>query len=159
MRWIIAAMALVMAIVGAGMGSADGEEPGLGPQHAVRFAAYDVVIELPESVGASGGLAAWQVSLRAEGARIVGIEGGEHRAFAAPPHYDPRAMMNDRAILAAYSTADDLPRGRTRVARVHVRLDGQTAPAWEASLSVATDADGARVEARVSVMRTEGVSP
>jgi hypothetical protein len=40
-------------------------------------------------------LAAYQFELRttAGEAKLVGIEGGEHAAFAHPPYYDPKALM------------------------------------------------------------------
>jgi len=53
---------------------------------AYRFQAIDVLVD-------TGGfpLAAWQLEFqnRLPGVAIVGIEGGDHPAFATPPHYDP----------------------------------------------------------------------
>ena len=60
--------------------------------------------------------------------KLVGIEGGEHAAFAQPPYYDPKALLNERIVIAAFNTAgaDKLPSGKTRVARLMVRVDGET---------------------------------
>lgn len=68
-------------------------------------------------------LAAYQVHVKAgAGVSIVGIEGGEHDAFRKPPYYDPKAMQRNEVKLAAFSTLkrSKLPRGKTRVATLHV---------------------------------------
>jgi len=72
-------------------------------------------------------LAAYQLEVRPVTtagitARIVGIEGGDTAPFIDPPYYDPAALAGDRVILAAYSTAEQLPKGRFRIARVHVQV-------------------------------------
>jgi hypothetical protein len=71
-------------------------------------------------------LAAYQLTFYSTDAnvKIVGIEGGEHRAFSDAPYYDPQAMRTNHVIIAAFSTAsaDQLPRGRTHVATVHLRI-------------------------------------
>jgi hypothetical protein len=130
------------ALFGAG---AAGPDAGPGP---VRFEAVDVYVETGDEP-----LAAYQLDLGAVAGdvRIVGLEGGEHPAFAEPPYYDPVAMQGDRVIIAAFSTAaaDDLPRGRTRIATVHVRISGDRAPRYEAALSVSATAEGEPIPARV----------
>jgi len=63
--------------------------------------------------------------------KLVGIEGGDSTAFKEPPHYDPRAlaMPAPRVIVAAFNTGKDLPTGKTRVARLMVRVGpGATLP-------------------------------
>ena len=92
---------------------------------AVRFGAVDIVVPLPD--GAE--LGAYQLELAPlpdlpTRVRVVGIEGGEHASFKAPPFYDPEAIGNERVILAAYSTAPELPTGRSRIARVHYEISG-----------------------------------
>ena len=47
--------------------------------------------------------------------RFVGVRCDE-------PGRDPAALAGDRVILAAYSTAEQLPKGRFRIARVHVQV-------------------------------------
>lgn len=56
--------------------------------------------------------------------KLVGIEGGESTAFKEPPRYDPRALTlpAPRVIVAAFNTGKDLPTGKTRVARLMVRV-------------------------------------
>ena len=68
-------------------------------------------------------LAAYQIHVKAGAVvSIVGIEGGEHKAFSKPPYYDPKAMQRNEVKLAAFSTLakSKLPKGRTRVATLHV---------------------------------------
>ncbi len=73
-------------------------------------------------------LAAWQVELKATqgDVKIVGVEGGDHRdLYHDPPYYDPKALTSgSRIILASYTTADSVPKGKSLVARVHVRVIG-----------------------------------
>jgi hypothetical protein len=89
-------------------------------------------------------LAAYQLALRATSGdvKLVGPEGGEHKAFAHPPYYDPKALLNDRVVIAAFNTgaAGALPSGRTRVARLRVRV-GDVRPVYAVRLHVAASAD------------------
>ncbi len=119
------------------------------PQGAgVRFQAVHVSVDTGEEP-----LAAYQLDLRATtgNVRIVGIEGGEHAAFADPPYYDPTAIQGDRVIIGAFSTAraGSLPVGRTRIATIHVRVTGDRQPEYEAKLSVAATADGSAIPGRL----------
>jgi hypothetical protein len=99
-------------------------------------------------------LAAYQLSFTAMSGdvKIVGIEGGEHPAFKEAPHYDPKAMQQERAILAAFNTgsAESLPTGRTRVATVHVRIAGATTPVYVVKLEAAANHEGSRVTGQTS---------
>jgi hypothetical protein len=114
----------------------------------VRFQAVHVSVESGDQP-----LAAYQLDLRASigNVRIVGIEGGEHPAFADPPYYDPAAIQGDRVIIGAFSTAhaDTLPAGRTRIATIHVQLTGDRQPEYKAELSVAATADGDAIPGRL----------
>jgi hypothetical protein len=100
-------------------------------------------------------LAAYQLefSITNGNARIVGIEGGEHRAFAEPPFYDPKAMQHERVIIAAFSTnaAGELPSGRTRVATIHLQSRGAAEPEFALKLHVAADSAGNRIPAEATV--------
>ena len=87
--------------------------------------------------------------------RIVGLEGGDDAAFKAPPFYDPEAMSRNRVIVAAYNTSDALPRGKSRVARIHFQTSGNLEPHIE--LMVAGSMEGRPVQANVSMM--EGETP
>jgi hypothetical protein len=101
-------------------------------------------------------LAAYQVEITAPGAEIAGVEGGEAAAFRAAPYYDPAALRGGRIVLAAFDTGKDLPRGRTRVATLHMYEPGSTAPAYETTLIVAASTDGEPIAASVTLSRSEG---
>ncbi|MBN1423307.1 hypothetical protein JXA88_02015 [Candidatus Fermentibacteria bacterium] len=114
----------------------------------------DSVIFMPLHVYIDPGgqpLAAYQVELSDSSASsiIVGIEGGEHPAFRSPPYHDPKALRGNRIALAAFSTARDLPRTRSRVATVHLMAKAAITPVFEPVLSVAATRDGTRIKASV----------
>lgn len=152
MRTALAMMVLVVMaamLLGSAPPVPTPSEPDV--QRGSAFVTVDVFVD-------SGGspLAAWQVEFIATSAggkvMLVGIEGGEHAAYARPAHYDPAALAPDggggvggRVILAAFNTgaAPTLPTGRTRVARLHVFVEGGEAGAvrYEVKVRVAADAD------------------
>src|SRR5262249_39121012 len=104
-----AALALVSVVT-----AARAVESAEGP---IRFRPVHVYVD-----PAGAPLAAYQLEIVVDGnAMIVGVEGGEHPAFARPPHYDPAALAGGRIILAAFDTGTELPTQRTRVATVHMR--------------------------------------
>ena len=102
----------VLLLVG---GAAIGQEPV-----RVTFRAVDLFVD-----SGNQPLAAYQLTFACadKDAKIVGIEGGEHSAFAEPPYYDPKAMQNNHVVVAAFNTTspEQLPRGRTRIATVHLQ--------------------------------------
>jgi len=120
---------------------------------AVRFEAIDVFLD-----SGAESLAAWQVELRSidEDVEIVGIEGGEHPAFSEPPYYDPRAMNQRRVILAAFETGNDLPTGRSRVARIHVQVKGPGSRVWHSEVTTSANAEGQRIPASLTLSKAEG---
>jgi hypothetical protein len=117
----------------------------------VRFEAVDIFVD-----GGALPLAAWQVELVDPTGRatIAGVEGGEHAAYAAPPYYDPRALMQGRIVLAAFSLEDELPLGRTRVARLHVRVVGTQDVTWKVELVAAGDRHGDALDGNVELTRS-----
>ena len=121
-------------------------------QPATRFAVVDVYVESDEP------LAAWQFELTERGGRmqVVGIEGGENASFGEPPFYDRGAVERgaaDRIIVADFSLSDaqELPRGRTRVARVHVRLANDESPDYQLRLTAAGSTEGRPIDAEISL--------
>ena len=117
------------------------------PPATPSAAATDDVVKLSE----------FQVTTSAGDVTLVGIEGGEHAAFRQPPYYDPKAMGQNRIVLGAFNTGSDLPRGRTRVARLMVRVTGDTPPAYAATVQVAASPDDKPIpNAAVSVSESEG---
>lgn len=131
----------------------------------VRFGAIDITVKLPD--GAE--LGAYQIELAPlpdlpTRVRVVGIEGGEHESFKTPPFYDPQAIGNERVILAAYSTAPDLPTGPSRIARVHYEITGQgdlPAPVQLISIreALATDREGNPFVVPFVLSSSQGAQP
>lgn len=130
------------APVGAAYRTIAHEEP------AARFAAVDLFIDSGDRP-----LGAYQLEFRTAnagagaGAVIVGIEGGDAAPFKDAPFYDPAAMRQERVILAAFSTAADLPRGRTRVARIHLMTRADSIPEYQTTLITASTGEGRKFEA------------
>jgi hypothetical protein len=108
-------------------------------ERRVRFCAVDIFVD-----SGSTPLAAYQLRFAVTNgaAKIVGIEGGEHAAFHQPPYYDPKAIQNEIAIIASFSTAADLPKGKTRVATIHLQTSGDSLPRMEVKLQATADAQG-----------------
>ena len=118
---------------------------------AQRYQPVDVYIDSGDTP-----LAAYQVEVTVEGdAMIVGVEGGDVPAFAAAPHYDPRALAGGRIIIADLDVGTDLPRGRTRVATLHMRESGAP-PTYDVTLQAAADADGNAIPATVRLEPEQG---
>ncbi len=119
------------------------------PGAPARYWAMDVIVDADGKR-----LAAYQLEMTDPTGRtqIVGIEGGEHAAFSEPPYCDPAAMAQEgQVILAAFSTGKELPSGKTRVARLHLRTTGDGEPALRAKLVVAATADGRPFPAQVNI--------
>jgi hypothetical protein len=114
-----------------------------------RFLAVDVFVDSGDEP-----LAAWQVELADPTgvARVVGVEGGEHPAFREAPYYDPAALQKGRIVLATFHVGGDLPRGRTRVARVHL-LSQVGEPTLEVAPMAAATQGGRRIDVRVELQR------
>ena len=117
----------------------------VSPQEA-RFTAVDVWIESPKP------LAAWQLEIRTSGT-IVGVEGGEPKAYAEPPYYDPAALQGGRIVLAAFTTDAAPPTGRIRVARLHLREQG--AADMSSKLIAAAAPGGARLDVKLELLRVK----
>jgi hypothetical protein len=116
---------------------------------AVRFGAVDLYIDSKDKP-----LAAYQLEFSAPAGdvKIIGIEGGEHPAFSRPPYYDPKAMQQERVIIAAFSTnaVDNLPVGKTRVATIHFQVRSAASPDFQLKLQVAADAQGNKIPVEAS---------
>jgi len=130
------ALRLSMAILLLAVSAAIGQEPV--PR---TFRAVDLFVD-----SGSQPLAAYQLSFAcaAADAKIVGIEGGEHSAFAEPPYYDPKAMQNNRVVVAAFNTASSgqLPRGRMRIATIHIQTSASAERRYELKVDAAATAAG-----------------
>jgi hypothetical protein len=152
MRRLVMIFAMLM-LTAARAAAPIGESAQTSPADDGKFAAMDVYLD-PHGTA----LAAYQVQINATAGDIalVGIEGGEHPAFSQPPYYDKRAILDRQVILAAYSTAANLPSGKTRVATLMVRISGKQQPKWSAMLMVAGSAEGKSIDASVTVAEASG---
>ncbi|HUT47666.1 MAG TPA: hypothetical protein VMX36_15395 [Sedimentisphaerales bacterium] len=121
-------------------------------QSGVRFAPLHIYLDSGNS-----SLAAYQFELKAAAGqiKIVGVEGGRHEAFKDAPYYDPAALAKDRIIIAAFSTGSDLPKGRTRIATIHLQIIGDAEPQYELKLTVAADADAKEIPAEITFEKGE----
>ena len=119
------------------------------PAAGTRFTSVDILID-PKGQP----LAAYQVEFTAEVGRVslVGVEAGEHPAYAKrPPYYDPAALAGHRIIVGDYSLAPHLPRNRVRVARLMLEVRGQTKPQYAVKLMAAANADGKTIPVEMSL--------
>lgn len=116
------------------------------PNSDIHFRAINVYVD-----SGSTPLAAYQLEFSVTNvtAKIVGIEGGASKAFRAPPFYDPKAMQQERVIIAAFSTdePEHLPSGKTRVATIHIETIGEKRPAFDLKLQAAADSTGKKISA------------
>ncbi|MEM7314591.1 MAG: hypothetical protein AAF497_15705 [Planctomycetota bacterium] len=128
------------------------ETPTLEPAGDVRFAAFDLIAEVASP------LAAYQVELisNSDDCQIVGVEGGDHAAFAEPPFYDSAALNNSRIAIAAYSTDSDLPNGQVRLARIHIQCLSGHEPEFEIRPIVVAAPDGASLPAEFKLRIAQG---
>ncbi|MDP6361264.1 MAG: hypothetical protein QF473_39490 [Planctomycetota bacterium] len=130
------------------------EEPGIRTtESGTSFKHIDVFVDSFEKP-----LAAYQfeILVKEGDARIVGVEGGDHSAFKEAPYYDPEALKSGRIIIAAFYTGNDLPDGRTRVARVHLIVMGKGKPEITVRpLAFATGA-GEKFSANVIIASSKG---
>jgi hypothetical protein len=114
---------------------------------AVRFAPVHVYID-----SGSHSLGAYQFELRTVrgSVKIVGVEGGEHKAYKQPPYYDPAALANNRIKIAAFNTSGELPSGKSRVATLHLMITGSVEPEYKLDLTVSADADAEEIPAKIT---------
>ena len=115
----------------------------------LHFAAFDIFVESKNVP-----LAAYQLEFSgpADHVRITGIEGGQHEAFKTPPFYDPKAIQQERVILAAFNEAPatKLPTGKTRVATIHLQFTGPQRPDFSLKLHTAADSEGKSISTKAT---------
>lgn len=136
--FLLAACCLVPSVAGA--------DSGAGP----RFVPVEVHLDSPQPV------AAWQFELgdRNGAMKVVGIERGDIPAFPDAPYYDREVVAEggaDRIIVADYTLAGEsrLPRGRMRLATLHLMLEGDAD--FELRLVTATTPDGQAIDASIAL--------
>ena len=125
-------------------------------QNDVRFISVDLFIDTKDQP-----LAVYQLEFSAtkDLVKIVGLEGSSHEAFREAPHFDPSALQQERIILAAFNTAaaDKLPRGKTRIATIHLQVTGENDPVSRVKSSIIATIDGKPIEAALTaeIRRTQ----
>ena len=122
-------------------------------QPSVRFAPLHIYLD-----SGSRPLAAFQFELKAAAGqiKIVGVEGGQHAAFKEAPYYDKAALYkSNRIIIAAFNTGRELPKGRTRIATIHLQIIGDAEPDYELKLTVAADANAKEIPAKITFEKGE----
>ena len=131
--------------------------PPLDSTTATRFGVVDIFVDAGEVP-----LAAFEFEFSASvgDVKLVGVERGDDPNFQDPPYYDETAMQQDRVIVGGFSLADQLPQGRTRVARLHVRIGAGSAPQFNVKLRAAGSREGVSIPAQVTFKEaiTEGES-
>lgn len=143
------AIIALLLLTAAGVGAQDQAAPASAAPADVRFMPVDVFIDSKDR-----SLAAYQFEFAVESGdvEVISIEGGEHAAFKEAPYYDPEARSRGRVIVAAFNTGTELPAGRTRVARLHVRVAGAAAETkYAVKLDVAAGSEGERIPAEAGV--------
>ena len=115
----------------------------------LRFLSVDLFIDTKDQP-----LAVYQLEFSAtkDLVKIVGVEGSSHEAFREAPHFDPSALQQERILLAAFNTAaaDKLPRGKVRIATIHLQVTGENDPVFQVKSSIIATIDGKPIEAAVT---------
>jgi hypothetical protein len=126
--------------------------PALAVAGDTFFYPVDIYIDTGEMP-----LAAWQFEVLYDGSdiNIVGIEGGEE-PFAEAPYYDPAGLTEGRIVIAAFTTGNAPPRGRTRVARLHLMEEGDGEGGVRVRLIVTAGPGGETYEAEIDAVRERG---
>lgn len=130
------------------------------PAQSPGFASLAIFIT-PENarVGGGGparGLGSYQVEITASHPHgdvlLTGVIGGD-APFSAPPAYDPAALHeSSRIIIADFTTSDDLPTAKTRVATLSLMLPSEDLKSTTitARLVAVGDGDAAAIDASVT---------
>lgn len=142
-----ALLAIILILLTLSWAFADEVGPGTGEKD-IRFQAMDIFIDSKTEA-----LAAFQVDVRYEKDRvkIVSLEGGETESYQEPPYFDPKGMEHGRIILAGF-TLDDPPKGETRVARLHLRIQGEMMPDLTIWVMTAARPGGERIAAKARLI-------
>lgn len=146
----VAITAVALALLAAACAEQPAAPAGPVARYTSRGADGDVrFTPLAIALDVDGPVAGYQLELVVESgeATIVGVEGGEAPGFEDAPYYDPAALAGGRIVIGALSTEHVLPRGRQRVAVVHMREAGPAPVEYELRLMAAANASGERTAA------------
>ena len=81
------------------------------------------------------------------------VQGGDPACWSAAPYYDAAALQGGRIIIAAFTLDEKAPAGRVRVARIHLQESGVGLPDYASKLKAAAAPGGARIDAKIDVVR------
>ena len=133
-RWLVPVAVLILTL-------------NIRGQDASPFQAYDVFVEAGDSA-----LAVYQIEIRAsKGALVTGVEGGV-APFKVAPYYDPAALQGGRIVIGAFTKNQNVPRGRVRVARLHM-MEENGAAKYTVRLIAAAGPDGKKTPAKAELVR------
>lgn len=154
-RSVLAILILAAMLAWAHTGPHPGaQSDGAQTEQDASIIAVDVMVDSPTPI------AAYQIEVTGgSNVSLVGVEGGEHQAYAEPPYYDPALLHAEanieRIVIADYTLADNLPSGEVRIARLHLMVQGAM-PELGVKLVVAAGADEQAIDgATVRVVAIE----
>ncbi len=138
--------------------------PGSGVlnQVAEKRSSFATLIITLDPLGKPLGAYQFELTSAESPFKVLGVEGGDHAAYHhdRPPYFDPvvQEQGSDRLILAEYAlpklTAEALPTTPVVVAKVSVMfdraVDANELPAITLRLITAGDADGQKIDAKLS---------
>ena len=152
MKKLAIILLVAMAIIMPALAEQSDRQAPVKTEQKTRFAPLHVYIDSGDE-----SLAVYQFELKVISgqAKIVGVEGGQAKAFQQPPYYDPAALARDRIIIAAFDTGKDLPQGRTRVATIHLQIIGDAQPEYQGQLTVAASESGKEISAEITLEQGE----
>lgn len=122
---------------------------GAESRTGTSFMVFDIMLD----TGADK-LAAYQLEIAypQKTVKIVGLEGADTGAFNPPPYYDPEGMAGGRIKIAAYTLDDeDAPAGKTRVARMHLSVQGSWDRELEFKLVTAAKPGGEKITPKITI--------
>jgi hypothetical protein len=119
------------------------------PPAGIHFFGMDLWVD-----SGNEALAAYQIEItyNRSSVKIVGLEGGQAGSFANAPYYDQKGFESGRIIVAAFTTDKDAPKGRTRVATIHIAVEGNATPELTGKLMTAAQSGGRRITPGVELV-------
>ena len=143
MRWLITTILLALPLFAQDPAA---ESEAAAGKNSVCFSSLYITLD-PQGHD----LAAYQLELQTTRGqvKIVGLEGSNHPAYLQPPYYDARALMQDRIIIAAFSTDTELPSSACCVTTLHLQILGTTPPEFNIKLIVAADSQSHPIDTLV----------
>ena len=133
-RWLVPVFVLMLTL-------------NIRGQDASPFQAYDVFLDAGDAV-----TAVYQIEIRASaGALVTGVEGGV-APYTMAPYYDAAALQGGRIVIGAFTKDKNAPRGRVRVARLHM-MEEKGAATYTVKVIAAAGPDGAKTTAKAELVR------